>query len=235
MSSTATASSANVAQTDSRPTPARDVRFANRLLTRLVQQFGHHAEVKDKIVAWAGSHKRSEDPSLDRETIDAAYQLAPSEINFGQLERDSEYLSAKLDAVCKFVTAETPRLYQEALAAFREELRTAHQEARQQLRERRDREQQWQSPPEAVEGWERAIHQEAILTYRGRYREKRAETLIEQEDQSWFADVHEYPARYVSSDRLRGIAVAEDTRGEALQKALDWMKTHPSQNRCIHS
>jgi len=227
VSSTATASSANVVQTDNRPTPTRDVRFANRLLVSLVQQFGHHAEVKDKIVAWAGSDKRSEDPSLDRETIDAAFKLAPSEINFGQLERDSEHLSAKLDAIFEFVSAETPSLYQEALATFREELRTAHEEARERLRERRDREQQWQSPPERVGDWERAIHQSAILTYRGRYREKRAEILVEQEAESWFADVHEYPARGESSDRLRGIAVAEDIRGEALQKALEWMESHP--------
>jgi hypothetical protein len=226
VSSTATTSPADIVQTDDRPTPARDVRFANRLLARLVQQFGHHAEVKDEIVAWASSHKRSEESSLNEETINAAYQLAPSEINFGQLERDSDQLSAKLDAVFEFASAETPGLYQETLTAFRDDLRTAHEDARDQLRERRENARQWQSPPETIGGWERAIHQSAVLTYRGRYREKRAEILIERESESWFADVHEYPARGESSDRLRGIAVAEDTPGEALQKALNWMKSH---------
>lgn len=226
MSSTTTTASADVAQTDNRPTPARDVRFANRLLARLVQQFGHHAEVKDEIVAWASSHKRSEDSSLDTETINAAYQLAPSEINFGQLERDSDQFSAKVDAVFEFASAETPGLYQETLTAFRDDLQAAHEEAREQLHERREHEQQWQSPPKTVGEWERAIHQSTILTYRGRYRDQRAEILIERESESWFADVHEYPARGESSDRLRGIAVAEDTPGEALQKALNWMKSH---------
>lgn len=215
-------------QTDDRPTPARDVRFANRLLTRLVQQFGHHAEVKDEIVAWAGSQKRSEETSLDAETINAAYQLAPSEINFGQLERDSDQFSAKVDAVFEFASAETPGLYQETLTTFRDDLRAAHEEAREQLHERREHEQQWQSPPETIGEWERAIHQSTILTYRGRYRDQRAEILIERESESWFADVHEYPARGESSDRLRGIAVAGDTRGEALQKATEWMETHPN-------
>lgn len=228
MSSTATTAPADVVQTDDRPTPARDVRFANRLLARLVQQFGHHAEVKDRIVAWASPLKRSEESSLDSEMINAAYQLAPGEINFGQLERDSDQFSTKVEAVFEFASAETPGLYQEALAAFRDNLRTSHREAREQLHERREHEQQWQSPPETVGDWERAIHQSTILTYRGHYREKRAEILIERESESWFADVHEYPARSDSSDRLRGIAIAEDTCGEALQKVLEWMEAHRS-------
>lgn len=230
MSSSKTTGAADTCTEPEQPEPAHCYRFANRLLALLVQHFGHHAEVKDELVEWASGHKHSEERYVDEGTIDAAYRLGPGEISFGQLEPEADHLEAKVDAAIGFAKAEASGPYREALAAFRDDLSKTHAEARETRRERRRQEASWRCPPKSVNGWERAVHRPDVATYQGCYRGQRAEILIQRETDAWFADVHTYPARDSSSDRLRGIAVAKDSRGQALARTVKWMESHPSQH-----
>jgi len=230
MSSSTTTGATDTCTEPEQPEPAHCYRFANRLLALLVQHFGHHAEVKDELVEWASGHKHSKESYVDEETITAAYRLGPSEINFGQLEPDTDYLAAKVDAIIGFANAEASETYREAVSAFREDLRRTHAEARETRRERRRRRASWRCPPKSVNGWERAVHRPDVATYQGCYRGHRAEILIQRESDAWFADVHTYPARDSSSGRLRGVAVAKDSRGQALARAVEWIESYPSQH-----